>query len=284
MKYAVLPCNGLDKAAGPLARETALWLSLHQRGRLVCPVLLNHSPDRYAGVLDELPLLVLDGCATQCATKLANRLGRKIARKLQVTDEAKRRGATLGKSPTLGQDELTLAAAIAASVGEEAAEPSTSARVPPTVFAAPQDYLEVAHDKFLFKVPSAGFFFNENDVWTEVDSGGSRARIGISDFAQQQLTDISFVGLPSVGAEVDQFADAGYVESAKATLDVVSPVSGRVVAVNAALADAPETVNQDPYGAGWIAELELRDFTADRDLLIDGPAYAELVKKAAEAA
>ncbi len=169
-------------------------------------------------------------------------------------------------------------------IRQQADEQLSPASPVPPVFAVPQDYLEVAHDKFLFKIPLVGFLFNENDVWTEVDAAGVRARIGISDFAQQQLTDISFVGLPSVGAEVDQFADAGYVESAKATLEVVSPVSGRVVAVNAALADAPETVNQDPYGAGWIAELELRDFTADRDLLIDGPAYAELVKKAAEAA
>ena len=150
-------------------------------------------------------------------------------------------------------------------------------------FAPPQDHLEVAHDKFLFKIPAAGFFFNENDVWVQVSADGSRARIGISDFAQQQLTDITFVGPPTIGAEVEQFGEVGYVESAKATLELVSPVSGRVVAVNAALSDAPETVNQDPYGKGWIAELELRDFAADRELLIDGPAYAEIVeKKAAE--
>ena len=131
------------------------------------------------------------------------------------------------------------------------------------------------------RFPPAGFFFNENDVWAHVDAGGSRARIGISDFAQQQLTDISFVGLPTIGAEVDQFGDAGYVESAKATLELVSPVSGRVVAVNSALSDVPETINQDAYGEGWIAELELRDFSADRELLIDGPAYAEIIKKKA---
>ena len=65
--------------------------------------------------------------------------------------------------------------------------------------------------------------------------------------------------------------------------DLVSPVSGRIVAVNPVLADAPETINQDPYGQGWIAELELRDFDSDRELLLDGPAYLELVKcKAAE--
>ena len=166
------------------------------------------------------------------------------------------------------------------SKGEVVGQPSPGG-IAQADFARAQDHIEVAHDKFLFKVPASGFFFNENDVWAQVDADGSRARIGISDFAQQQLTDISFVGLPTIGAEVEQFGDVGYVESAKATLELVSPVSGRVVAVNSALPDAPETINQEPYEKGWIAELELRDFAADRELLIDGPAYAEIIKKKA---
>jgi glycine cleavage system H protein len=282
MRYAILPCNGLDKSAGPVSREAAFQLVEHGDGELVCPVLLNNSPDRYARVLGELPLLVIDGCATQCATKLANRLGIKIARKIQVAEEAKRMHATLGKSLALGQNELSLAGTIAASIVEESLEKPASTGRGQEDFVPAQDYMEIAHDKFLFKIPAAGFFFNENDVWAQVDASGTRARIGVSDFAQQQLTDISFVGLPKVGAEVDQFGDVGYVESAKATLELVSPVSGRVVAVNSAISDAPETINQDAYGQGWIAELELRDFLADRELLIDGPAYAEIITKKAD--
>ena len=95
------------------------------------------------------------------------------------------------------------------------------------------------------------------------------------------MTDITFFGPPAIGAEVEQFGEAGYVESAKATLELVSPVSGRVAAVNSAVAATPELINQDPYGEGWIVELELRDFSADRDLLIDGPAYAEIVERKA---
>jgi glycine cleavage system H protein len=284
MKYAILPCNGLDKPAGPLARETALWLASRGCGELVCPVLLGNSPDRYARVLGELPLLVVDGCATQCATKLANSLGKKIARKLQVAEELKRSGAKLGKSLTPDQDALDFAGVLAASIVEEGevAGPSSPGETAPVNFAPARNFLEAAHDKFLFKVPADGFFFNENDVWAQVSADGGRARIGISDFAQQQLTDISFVGLPAVGAEIEQFGEAGYVESSKATLELVSPVSGRVVAVNAALSDASETINQDPYGKGWIAELALKDFAADRELLIGGPAYVEIIKKKAE--
>jgi glycine cleavage system H protein len=279
MKYAVLPCNGLDKPAGPLARETALWQVAHEGGELLCPMVLGNSPDRYARVLGELPLVVIDGCATRCATKLANRLELKIARKVQITEEVKQKGATLGTSLTPGPDELALAHAIAAGI---AGEPAPAEKAS-TDFAPPQDYLEVAHDKFLFRIPAAGFLFNENDVWVQLGPGGRRARIGISDYAQQQMTDITFVGLPAIGVEVDQFGEAGCVESAKATLELVCPVSGRVVAVNTSVSKTPELVNEEPYGAGWIAELELASFSTDRELLLDGPAYAEVVKgKAAD--
>jgi glycine cleavage system H protein len=277
MKYAILPCNGLDKAAGQVAREVALWLTAHEVGELICPVLLNNSPDRYGRALGELPLLVIDGCATQCASKLANRLQLKISRKVQVAEEAKQRGAAIGKSLTLGLSEVELAESLAAGLLEEV--PSAGATT--AAFALPGDYLEVEHDKFLFKIPAAGFLFNENDVWVQLSTNGRRARIGISDFGAQQMTDITFFGPPTIGAEVDQFGEAGYVESAKATLDLVCPVSGRVVAVNRVLSETPELINQDPYGQGWAVELELRDFWADRELLIDGPAYREVVKKKA---
>ena len=151
----------------------------------------------------------------------------------------------------------------------------------PTRSSPPTEFLEATHDKFVFKVPASGFYFNENDVWVQVN--GTRARVGISDFAQQQLSDINFCQPLEVGREIDQCGDVASIESSKAMNDLVSPVSGRIVAVNPVLADAPETINQDPYGQGWIAELELRDFDADRELLLDGPAYLELVKrKAAE--
>ena len=75
MRYAILPCNGLDKSAGPVVREAALWLVSHADGELVCPVLLNKSPERYTRVLGELPLLVIDGCATQCRDETGKSLG-----------------------------------------------------------------------------------------------------------------------------------------------------------------------------------------------------------------
>ena len=283
MKVAVLPCNGLDKPLGSLSREVAIQVSEAEGCELICPVLLNTSPDRYAKALGELPLLVVDGCATRCATKLANRLELGITDRIQIVEEIKRLGGAVGKSLSLGEPERQFARRIVADWTDRQANENAPIAVEETTaaFRPPAEFLETTHDKFLFKVPAEGYFFNENDVWVQVV--GNRARVGISDLAQQQLSDISFCQPMAVGSEVDQFGDFASIESSKAMLDLVSPVSGRITAVNPALTDAPEAINLDPYGAGWIVELELRDFESDRDLLLNGPAYLEAVKrKAAE--
>ena len=99
--------------------------------------------------------------------------------------------------------------------------------------------------------------YTKDHEWIRVD--GDAATVGITDHAQQELGDIVFVELPKVGAQLEQSASFGSVESVKAVSDVYSPVAGEVTEVNSALADAPEKVNADPYGAGWIMKLRLRD-------------------------
>ena len=99
--------------------------------------------------------------------------------------------------------------------------------------------------------------YTKDHEWIRVD--GDTATVGITDHAQQELGDIVFVELPKVGAKLEQSASFGSVESVKAVSDVYSPVAGEVTEVNSALADAPEKVNADPYGAGWIMKLRLRD-------------------------
>ncbi len=106
--------------------------------------------------------------------------------------------------------------------------------------------------------------------------------MGISDYMQQRLTDITYVDPPEIGATIEQFDEVGTVESTKATFEIISPVSGTVVGINEAVADVPESINQDPYGS-WIVELELSSWEEDQTLLIDGPAYAaDVERKAAE--
>jgi glycine cleavage system H protein len=113
--------------------------------------------------------------------------------------------------------------------------------------------------------------YSKEHEWVRVD--GSRATIGITSFAADELGDIVFVELPEPGAGLSQFGTFGVVESVKAVSDLYAPVSGEVVEVNEALRDAPELLNSDPFGEGWIAKVELAD-SSELDNLMDSSAYA----------
>ena len=105
--------------------------------------------------------------------------------------------------------------------------------------------------------------------------------VGVSDFAQESLGDVVYVELPEVGLEAQAGSEVGVVESVKAAADIYAPVSGTVVAVNEALEDAPELVNQDPYGDGWFYKLRPVD-EADLDELLDAERYDELCDSQAD--
>ena len=104
---------------------------------------------------------------------------------------------------------------------------------------------------------------------------GDVVRVGITDYAQDALGDVVFVQLPDVGARVDGGAVLGEVESTKSVSEIYAPLSGEVVAVNAELADAPELLNSDPYGRGWICDIRPDDGAALSGLL-DAAGYAQL--------
>ncbi|MDI3256232.1 MAG: glycine cleavage system protein GcvH [Kyrpidia sp.] len=113
--------------------------------------------------------------------------------------------------------------------------------------------------------------YSEEHEWVRVE--GNRAVIGITDFAQSELGDIVFVELPSAGAEVKAGETFGTVESVKTVSDLYAPVSGKVVEVNGDLGDAPEKVNEDPYGAGWMIVVEMSD-SKELDQLMDANGYS----------
>lgn len=112
--------------------------------------------------------------------------------------------------------------------------------------------------------------YSKEHEWVRVE--GTRATIGITSFAADELGDIVFVELPEVGATLSQFATFGVVESVKAVSDLFAPVSGEVVAVNEALRESPELLNSDAFGDGWIATLELSE-PSEVDTLLDAQAY-----------
>jgi glycine cleavage system H protein len=99
--------------------------------------------------------------------------------------------------------------------------------------------------------------YTKDHEWIRIE--GDLGVVGITEHAQSELGDIVFVELPKVGAKLEQSASFGSVESVKAVSDVYSPVAGEVVEANTALSDAPEKVNEEPYGAGWIMKLRLSD-------------------------
>ena len=116
--------------------------------------------------------------------------------------------------------------------------------------------------------------YSPEHEWVRVD--GSRAVVGITDFAQDALGDVVYVQLPDAGLQVVANASIAEIESTKSVSEVYSPVSGRVVEVNQTLEDEPEQVNTDPYGTGWIFAVELAEL-AELDGLMDAAAYRALV-------
>ncbi len=118
--------------------------------------------------------------------------------------------------------------------------------------------------------------YSSDHEWVRVEEGG-RARVGITDFAQDALGDVVFVELPEVGAALEAGAVLGEVESTKSVSDLFAPAAGSVVETNSELDDAPEKLNEDPYGDGWICVIELAD-AASVDALMDAAAYRELTE------
>jgi glycine cleavage system H protein len=122
-----------------------------------------------------------------------------------------------------------------------------------------------------------GLKYSKSHEWVKVEGG--IATVGITHHAQAELGDITFADLPKVGASVAVEGNAGSVESVKAASDIYSPVSGTITEVNAALNGAPELINQDPYGAGWMFKLgNLK--AAELDALMDAAAYAAFTSHA----
>ncbi len=117
-------------------------------------------------------------------------------------------------------------------------------------------------------------YFTKDHEWIAVE--GAEATVGITDYAQSQLGDITFVELPGEGSEVGKGDSASVVDSVKAASDVYAPVSGKVTVANAALEDQPELVNSDPEGEGWLWKMTLSD-TAELEGLMDEAAYQAYV-------
>lgn len=120
--------------------------------------------------------------------------------------------------------------------------------------------------------PEDLLYHPEHD-WARIDPATGEATLGVTWFAQDALGEVVFVEPPAAGTTLTQGEPYAEVESVKAVSDVVAPLSGEIVAVNDALADAPQAINEDPYGSGWIVRIALSD-PSERDALLDAAAYS----------
>jgi glycine cleavage system H protein len=138
---------------------------------------------------------------------------------------------------------------------------------------------QIKVDKWTFRVPKE-LFYNENDCWARIE--GDTAKVGITDFLQNMISDIIFVKFNELGSKVEQFDEIASFESTKSVLDLLSPVSGTIQEVNEKLGESPELANRDSYGEGWFAIIKLEDFESDRQNLLSAQDYFEVLKRKVE--
>jgi glycine cleavage system H protein len=141
------------------------------------------------------------------------------------------------------------------------------------------EILETTLDKFTFKV-ATDRLYNPEGVWAKLE--GDRIRIGLSDFLQQRSGDVAFAEVKPVGTSLAFGDEVAVIETIKVNISLGSPASGVIIEINPMMEAAPEAINQDPYGEGWLALVETSDWDTDRANLLDAPAYFELMMRQAE--
>jgi glycine cleavage system H protein len=142
-----------------------------------------------------------------------------------------------------------------------------------------KDVLELTVDKFTFRVPK-GLYYSDAGVWVKPE--GSVARLGLSDFSQQRSGDMAFAEVKPFETLLKPGDEFASIETIKVNVILPSPVTGVIAEINRALEDAPELINQEPYGKGWLVVVELTDWESDKARLLNAEAYYALIKRQAE--
>lgn len=136
------------------------------------------------------------------------------------------------------------------------------------------EYLRTVYDKFEFLVRK-GLYYTRDDLWVGVENG--KVRVGVSDYLQRTSGDVAFIEIVKTGSAVEKGKPFGTMESAKTTVELLSPVSGRVDELNSKLTGTPELVNSDPYGEGWLAVITPANVEDDRRSLLSAEDYYKLM-------
>lgn len=139
-----------------------------------------------------------------------------------------------------------------------------------------EGFLETIYDKFIFRVKT-DCLYTKDEFWTAIK--GRMATVGVTDFQQKSKGDITILTTVASGTDLKQGQAMGEMETIKATIELISPVTGKVLEVNPALQDQPFLINDDPYGKGWLYHIELTDPEEDASTLLNANAYFEILKE-----
>jgi len=141
------------------------------------------------------------------------------------------------------------------------------------------EYLETTVDKFTFKIATDRLYSAEG-IWAKAE--GKLVRVGLSDFVQQRSGDVAFAEVKPVGVEVTFGDEVAVIETIKVNISLGSPVTGKVIEVNPVMSATPDSINQDPYGTGWLVVIEATDWETDQSHLLNPQTYFEKMKQEAE--
>lgn len=144
------------------------------------------------------------------------------------------------------------------------------------------EYLQTTIDKFTFRVATDRFYAPEGIWILPADSPPTRVRIGVTDFFQQHNGDVAFVNVKNTGTNLNPGAEFAEIETMKVNISINSPVAGVIGATNPAFELTPEIINKDPYGAGWIIEVNASNWEVDRAKLLDPANYLSVMQSQAE--
>ena len=136
------------------------------------------------------------------------------------------------------------------------------------------EYLQTVFDKFELRVRK-GFYYTKEDLWVSVENG--KVRVGVSDYLQKTSGDVAFIEIAKLGSTVEKGREFGTIESAKTTVALLSPVSGKVDETNGELTGKPELANSDPYREGWLVVITARNFEDDRTSMLSDEDYYKLM-------
>ncbi len=268
-KTYVLPCAGYDRPGGEVTRAVADLLGQDSDVVVGSVAALSTARPGELRVLRAASVVALDGCGMDCATRIAEEHGARELRSVRVTDHA---------APSAPLDER--AAAVLTVVRElmsESIDREVPSRPAAGAGASAERDIVVHVDKFKLTV-RRGYLYSDNDIWVSVE--GDTVRVGASDLLQQAVSDIYLVDLADVGTVVELGDDAGSIESTKTALEIVMPLSGKIVGRNERLLETPELVNESPYDEGWFYVMEPAD-PDELELLRPAEDYARHASKRA---